>query len=397
MTLTTENPYSKGRLLYDADSHIMELPGWVKEYAAPGIRDQLVPWGEEGPMAPMLEAAPGKVTSRRDDAATAEAAEANLLNDKLWDAIGAFDPGERSRAIDLLGFQRQLIFPTVAPALFQKSQDHDVQYGGAEAYNRAMADFCRGDERLMGVGYVPLLDPARTRAEAERAIADGIDAILIDTVPPADGPSATHPDHDGFWSVLQEAKVPGVLHVTFSFQPNGWWRTVPPGFYRNGLDMRNKFKGEAGEQVDAYGLTAISHPAEIALMTFVFDGLLERFPDLRIGCIEQTAIWVVSWLRTIDQTFTIFNQAHPHLANLTMKPSEYVQRQVRFTPFIFEPVEWLIEQGGEDLFMFSSDYPHTEGGRDPLGSFDKRLDGVDEKARDKFFHGNFADLFGNKF
>ena len=43
-----------------------------------------------------------------------------------------------------------------------------------------------------------------------------------------------------------------------------------------------------------------------------------------------------------------------------------MRRQVRFTPFPTEPVGWMIEQAGAELFLFSSDYPHPEGGRDPL-------------------------------
>ena len=42
--------------------------------------------------------------------------------------------------------------------------------------------------------------------------------------------------------------------------------------------------------------------------------------------------------------------------------------------------------------MFSSDYPHPEGGRDPLAKFRATLEGVDPEAQDKFYAGNFASL-----
>jgi predicted TIM-barrel fold metal-dependent hydrolase len=76
-----------------------------------------------------------------------------------------------------------------------------------------------------------------------------------------------------------------------------------------------------------------------------------------------------------------------------MKPSEYIRRQVRFTPFPTEPVSWLIEQAGEELFLFSSDYPHPEGTKDPLGKFEATLDGVSADAKERFYSRNFAELF----
>jgi hypothetical protein len=44
--------------------------------------------------------------------------------------------------------------------------------------------------------------------------------------------------------------------------------------------------------------------------------------------------------------------------------------------------------------MFSSDYPHVEGGRNPLKRFDTSLANCDEATRDAFYAGNFADLMG---
>ena len=50
-----------------------------------------------------------------------------------------------------------------------------------------------------------------------------------------------------------------------------------------------------------------------------------------------------------------------------------MHRHLWFTPFPGEPVGWMIEQAGDDLFMFSTDYPHPEGGRDPLAKFEEAM------------------------
>ena len=67
---------------------------------------------------------------------------------------------------------------------------------------------------------------------------------------------------------------------------------------------------------------------------------------------------------------------------------------LRFTPFPGEPVGWMIEQAGDDLFMFSTDYPHPEGGRDPLAKFEETMTDVSDAARDAFYRRNMADLLG---
>jgi hypothetical protein len=44
--------------------------------------------------------------------------------------------------------------------------------------------------------------------------------------------------------------------------------------------------------------------------------------------------------------------------------------------------------------LFSSDFPHVEGGRDPLKRFDKSLAGTSAAVRRKFYRDNFIDLMG---
>ena len=74
--------------------------------------------------------------------------------------------------------------------------------------------------------------------------------------------------------------------------------------------------------------------------------------------------------------------------------SDYVHRQLAFTPFPREDVGWLIEQCGDDLFLFSSDYPHPEGTKDPVERFEDTMAGVDDAARDRFYRDNYADMLG---
>ena len=102
-------------------------------------------------------------------------------------------------------------------------------------------------------------------------------------------------------------------------------------------------------------------------------------------------MWVVPWLKRLDLAQASFQRTEPAL-KLPLRASDYIRRQVRFTPFPREPVGWMIEQAGSELFLFSTDYPHPEGTRDPIGRFEETMKGVSESAREQFYSRNFADM-----
>jgi len=79
---------------------------------------------------------------------------------------------------------------------------------------------------------------------------------------------------------------------------------------------------------------------------------------------------------------------------MSMTPSQYIRRAIKFTPFPGEDVGRMIADGGAELFMFSSDYPHPEGTSDPLGRFERTMTETDEAAKDRFYRLNFEEMMG---
>ncbi len=369
-------PYAEGRRFCDADSHVMELPEWIASYADPGVRERLRPMFLE---AAGRSAEKAIEQARSRDAEATRELEKNVMGAKGWAALGASDPSERSRALDLLGFDRQLLFPTFAASQF-RGDDPDLLYGGSRALNRAIAEFAEKDPRLASVGYVPWGDPARVLTEAREAIRLGCDAIQVPSAPQGDL-SPTHPDYHPFWALLEETGIPFMLHI------GGGGRPLPDAFRHNGLPKTTDFLG-GGENIRSKDYLLIYNPPEIFLSCLVLDGVLERFPGLRGGCIEQGALWVVPWLLRLDLAQDTFRRTEPALA-LPLRASEYVRRQLWFTPFPTEPVGWMTEQSGEDLFLFSSDYPHPEGGRHPIKHFESSMAALSDGARDRFYAENF--------
>jgi predicted TIM-barrel fold metal-dependent hydrolase len=375
--------YAQGRTFYDADSHLMELSDWLVQYADPGVRDRIRPLALGGAGALAGEAVRA-AEQRRSDPAAAAALENDVMGPKGWGALGAFDPSERSRVLDLLGFDSQLVFSTFAATQFA-SDDLEVLYGGTRAHNRAMVDFCSGDRRLIPVGFVPLADPQAAFEATQEAIEMGCGAILVPSVPPREK-SPTHPDYWPVWAHLEETGVPFMLHV------GGGGRPLRRAFHANGKAPVTDFLG-GGENIRSKDFLALHHPPETFLACMVLDGIFEQFPGLRGGCIEQGALWVVPLLQRLDIAQTTFQKTEPAL-RLPLRPSDYLRRQVKFTPFPTEPVGWLIEQAGDEMFLFSSDYPHPEGGHDPLGRFEASLEGISENALERFYSRNFADMMG---
>jgi len=80
----------------------------------------------------------------------------------------------------------------------------------------------------------------------------------------------------------------------------------------------------------------------------------------------------------------------------SLRPSEYVARQIRITPYPPEDGGSIIEETGPEICMFSSDYPHVEGGRNPLRRFDNEVAGLTAEVQDRFYRTNFEDLFSGR-
>ena len=180
--------------------------------------------------------------------------------------------------------------------------------------------------------------------------------------------------------------MPLTLHV------GGGGRPLRPSFHENGRPKPTDFLG-GGENIRSKDYMVLHNPPEVFVACMVLDGVLEKFPRMMLGVIEQGALWVPALMRRIDIAQGTFKKSEPLLDDLPMKASDYIRRQVRVTPFPTEPVSWLIEQAGDELFLFSSDYPHPEGTKDPLGKFETSLDGVDDDAKERFYSRNFAELF----
>jgi predicted TIM-barrel fold metal-dependent hydrolase len=393
-------PYnSTGLVVHDADAHVMETPNWLRDHADPAVRERIEPLRYPGGnelrqtddlrQADDLDTAFAELVARlaSDDQRGRE--EAEIMQRKNFAATGAFVVDDRPRALDLLGFASQLVFNTFHNRRlrdWEHSGDAELAVGATRAHNRALVEFCSVDDRLLPTLYVPLFDLEQAGVRAGEGLEMGAAALLIASACPP-GHSPSHRRLDGVWAAASEASVPIVFHV------GGTGDLIDPNYFHNGLPVPPDFHGgeENFRSVDYMGIPG---PPAQTLATMIFDGVLERFPALKIGVIEQGAIWIPSWLRQMESAFDAFARHEERLQQLSLRPSEYVRRQVRATPYPTEDVGWIIEQAGPEICLFSSDYPHVEGGRRPIERFEASLADTAGAARQAFYHDNFVDLMG---
>lgn len=385
--------HREGRTIHDADSHIIEGRGWLESYAPKHVRENL----DNGifdlnmpALDPVMEAANKRLAG--GDPELTEALKADIFahpgKRNMWSAYGAIEKKERSDALEIMGVSHQLIFPSIGASRFARSKDLEVVYGGCDALNRGMADFCADDPRLQSVGYLSLRDPEQAQASLKLAIELDVNAIWIGS-DAVEGRAPSHIAYDPLWAMMEEAGVPVTLHI-------GSGQNMPSVYMNTGAER--VLEGNFGniETTKPKDMPVIHHTIERWITCMIYDGVLERFPELKVGIIELGANWVPASLMNLDMGVSLLGKFDQALKKLSLKPSEYFQRQIRVAPLHTEDAGWILRNVGKGILMFNTDYPHPEGGKDPFGDYERSLDAVDATPEelDRFYSKNYEDYLG---
>ncbi|MFM5894477.1 MAG: amidohydrolase family protein [Novosphingobium sp.] len=382
--------YAGTRRIIDVDSHLIELEDFLFKTASAEEAALIPSMLDQKPVIQKrerLEMGREQFQARQGDPALAAQYEAQILdNSKVgWGRLGAFDSAERSRAIDLFGYEIQLVLATFTFHQFYNDPDPAVRLAGTAALNRALGSFCKDDPRMRAVGYVPLsFGPDKAIEIINQGVTDGCYTFAIDTNEPnPDKLAFTHPDFDPVWAKFVELGVPVVSHVAL----NGNYDPVSPSFRNNARVFH-----EIGDDAPAgeVGVLTIANSVQLFFGAMIYDGVFERHPALRAISMEQGCIWLPGWLKMLDFTANVFKR----LRSFSEMPSETARRHIKVAPFAGEPVGWVIEQVGPEMLVYASDYPHPEGSADPIGKFEETMTGCDQATLDAFYFGNMAAVMG---
>ena len=391
------------RDFYDADSHVMELPNFIIDYADKEFKDLIPPVNYKASLVTDEEVEEivnnGGQHSKEHVEAQIALGDKLIAESKEIQALGAFNRADRSVAMDMLGFKKQLVFAThsvVTPfrdvrgkAKYVDKQGlkitPELRYGATRAHNRAMSDFCSEDPRLMGVGVIPLHEPELAMVELDFAIESGLEAIWVPHYACGDR-SPGHLALDPFWRKLSEKGIPFLMHVGGSpLQLDKSWSD-------NGKPPSKDWMG-GGENVRAKDMVVMHQGPETFVSMMVLDGVFKRHPKLKGASVELGAGWVPEMLQRLDYVVKTWSRVDKNLSEIKRKPSEQLIEQMAFTPFHHEDVSMLMDASHLELYLFSSDYPHVEGTSDPIGRFERFLEDRDEDTKNLFYSENFLKIF----
>ena len=253
---------------------------------------------------------------------------------------GGDDPKGRLADMDLEGIERTLLFPTTG-LYFAGLRDVRAQVALCRAYNDWLSDYCAADRRrLLGVAVVSQTDITEGIAEARRAVSQlGFRGVML-RPNPIEGRNLDDPSYDPLWAVLQELGVPAAIH-----------EGTTQNMVQSGRDRFSNFAFRH----------ACSHPHEqqMACLSLICGGVLERNPDLRVVFLESGCGWIAHWLERLDEHLEHWGHA---TASLPLEPSEYFARQCFISADPDEKtIPAMASLVGEDKIVFASDYPHPDG------------------------------------
>ncbi len=139
---------------------------------------------------------------------------------------------------------------------------------------------------------------------------------------------------------------------------------------------------------------ALSHPfAQIIHLTnIVLEGVLEKYPRLRVLSLEAGASWVPFLMDRLDLEWEKRGTRQAPL--LKKKPSDYLKGGQVF--FNVDPMERIIptvvNMLGEDHLFYASDYPHERNQDETIGYLRSRED-LSDIAKQKMLYHNARRMY----
>jgi len=225
--------------------------------------------------------------------------------------------------------------------------DRDVEEACVRVYNDWLIDYCSAaPDRLIGLALLSTYRIDAAIEEMERCKMAGMPGAVIWQVPAPDLPF-TSDHYEWLWAAAQDLDMPVALHILSGHGYN-LGRSFPEGgtpSFDSGIEQERT-------RVNLKLIYAMD-----ALYDFIFSGVLERYPRLKLVLVENEIGWRPFILEQWDYYYKRHGTDRKALS-LTMLPSEYFNRQVYATFFNDvvggHPLSWW----GADNCMWSNDYPH---------------------------------------
>ncbi len=305
---------------------------------------------------------------------------------------GCYDAVARVEDMDRAGVLASLCFPSVTRfcgQLFMEASDREFGLECLKIYNDWLVeDWCgAAPGRYIPLMLIPMWDPIAAAAEMDRMHARGVTSFAFSEEPSCLGLPTIH-DPNRYWDpVLSKANELGMvvsMHVGSSSRL--------PKISEDAPFMANL----------AWGATRTSG----AMLAWLFSGVFQRFPNVKIALSEGEIGWVPYFLERAEQVvdkqrYWVQRGASygDHTTGEALDLETFDVRQT-FRDHIYG---CFIEDNagiatldliGEDNVMCETDYPHSDSTwPNCIEVVQKQISGLPEATQYKILRGNAERLY----
>jgi uncharacterized protein len=334
--------------IISADSHVMEpYDIWWKAIGqkfgerTPRVLDTYQ--GQQGaffysgnqgaPATPIRDLLP------TSDAAAREAEEKGL-------GAGGYLPEVRVRFQEEAGIRAEVLNPTRMLAIL-RNPDVEVLQAASQVFNDWEAEFVSyNPRRLIGVSVIPMHDVAWAITELERTVQKGLRCPMINCQAPAGCPPYRDRIYDRFWAVAEAEQAPVTLHSLTG-------RVLSP------LALTDSKTPEARGDNPHGMLQLFGEIQGVLANDFIFGGILDRFPQLKLICSEFEVSWIPHFMWNLDRLQDPYGFGpRMGLLPLQMQASDYMKTRVYHGLIDDAYGAEMIPLIGADRVLWGSDFPH---------------------------------------
>jgi predicted TIM-barrel fold metal-dependent hydrolase len=280
----------------------------------------------------------------------------------------------RIRELSEDGIDKELAFPNAVLALFHYP-DKALRERVFRIYNEHIADLQeRSKGHFYGVGLINWWDPKGTRSTLEELKSLGLKTFLLPLNPGKDDDGNIYDygstEMDAVWDVIEDVGLPVSHHIG----------ETPP-----------KTPCQNNSVVVGMMVNVDSFREQFA--KYVFSGILDRHPTLKIGWFEGGIAWVPTALQDAEHMLASYRHMFNHQLSHDVRHywNDHMSASFMVDPLGLE----LVDKIGVENVMWSSDYPHNES---TFGYSEKSLatvvDAVGPEAATKIVSTNIKNFLG---
>ena len=282
------------------------------------------------------------------------------------------DPDARLASLDKMGIDVQFLMPSTLYANITEEPGYEAAL--YRSYNRYMGQQCRSrGDRLKWAGLLPLRDARQASRRPSRRCKNSAPRLPWSTARWATGCSPI-PVSRRSGTLFARANLPLCVHMGSSYAS----------------------LTELCENILDSNMISKALPANLAFVAIIGHGMLDRYPDLKIGFLEFGAEWIFYMSGRLKHYATLNRRRMPTSKGILQHDvDDYLKSGRIFVAAEADDAMLVQEMAllGEDQILFSSDFPHDEGRGDAMREVLERHD-ISESQKRKILCDNTLRFFG---